>query len=89
VNGLEVKRVGQDEVDARRLAGIGEPIPAEHALGADGQIVAIGRNELEEIFEVIVPDVRVDEFFPERSMTQMYIWRAWRSIPQLNSVVEV
>jgi hypothetical protein len=63
VNGLEVERVSQDEVDARRLAGIGEPIPAEHALGADGQIVAIGRNELEEIFEVIVPDVRVDEFF--------------------------
>jgi hypothetical protein len=89
VNGLEVERVSQDEVDARRLAGIGEPIPAEHALGADGQIVAIGRNELEEIFEVIVPDVRVDEFFPERSMTQMYIWRAWRSIPQLNCVVEV
>ena len=63
VNGLEVEGVGQNEVDARRLAGIGEPIPAEHALGADGQIVAIGRNELEEIFEVIVPDVGVDEFF--------------------------
>ena len=39
VNGLEVEGVGQNEVDARRLStGIGEPIPAEHALGADGQI---------------------------------------------------
>jgi hypothetical protein len=45
VNGLEVERVSQDEVDARRLAGIGEPIPAEHALGADGQIVAIRGDE--------------------------------------------
>ena len=51
-------------VQLRSLLFIGgEPIPAEHALGADGQIVAIGRNELEEIFEVIVPDVGVDEFF--------------------------
>ena len=63
VNGLEVKSVDQDEVKARGLAGIGQPIPAEHALGADGQIVAIGRDELEEIGEVIVADVGVDEYF--------------------------
>ena len=63
VNGLEVKRVSQDEVDARGGTSIGEPIPAEHALGADGQIVAIGRDELEEIGEVIVADVGVDQFF--------------------------
>jgi hypothetical protein len=63
VNGLEVEGVGQNEVDVGGLAGIGEPIPAEHALGADGQIVAIGRNEFEKVGEVIVADVGVDEFF--------------------------
>ena len=89
VNGLEVERVGQDEVESGGLAGIGQPIPAEHALGADGQVVAIGRDEFEEEVEVVVVDVGVDELFPVRSMTQTYIWRAWRSIPQLNSVVEV
>ncbi len=35
------------------------------------------------------PSVGVDEFLPSRSMRQTYIWRAWRSIPQLNCVVEV
>ena len=63
VNGLEVERVSQDEVDARRLAGIGEPIPAEHALGADGQIVAIRGDEFEKVGEVVVADVGVDELF--------------------------
>ena len=63
VNGLEVERVGQDEMDAGVRTGVGEPIPAEHALGADGQVVAIGRDEFEEIGEVIVFDVGVDELF--------------------------
>ena len=49
VNGLEVEGVGQDEVQAGGLAGIGQPIPAEHAFGADGQVVAIGRDEFEEV----------------------------------------
>ena len=61
VDGLEVKGVGQYEVKARISAGIGEPIPAEHALGADGQVVAIRGDELEEIGEVVVLDVGVDE----------------------------
>ena len=61
VNGFEVERVGQHEVQAGRLAGIGQPIPAEHAFGADGQVVAIRRDELEEEGEVIVADVGVDE----------------------------
>ena len=63
VDGLEVEGVGQDEANTCVGTGIGEPIPAEHALGADGQIVAIGCNELEEIFEVIVANVGVDQFF--------------------------
>jgi len=63
MNGLEVERMSQDEMDAGVRTGIGEPIPAEHALGADRQIVAIGRDEFEEIGEVIVFDVGVYELF--------------------------
>ena len=49
VDGLEVEGVGQDEGEAGGLAGIGQPVPAEHAFAADGQVVAIGRDELEEV----------------------------------------
>jgi len=63
VNGFEVERVGEHEVDASLGTGVGQPIPAEHAFGADRQIVAIGRDEFEEIGEVIVFDVGVDELF--------------------------
>jgi hypothetical protein len=90
VNGFEVKGVSQHKVQAGGLAGIGEPIPAEHALGADGQVMAIGRDKFEKELEVVVFDVGVDELFAvPRSMTQTYLWRAWRSIPQLNWVVDV
>ena len=61
VDGLEIKGVGQHEVDAGLLAGIRQPIPAKHAFGADRQVVAIRRHQLEEEVEVIVPDVGVDE----------------------------
>ena len=61
VNGLEIERVGQHEVQAGLLAGIRQPVPAEHAFGADGQIVTVRRDELEEEGEVIVPDVGMDE----------------------------
>ena len=63
VNGLEVEGVGQDEGDAGLLAGVGQPIPAEHAFGADGQVVAVGFNQLEEEAEVVVLDVGVDQLF--------------------------
>ena len=63
VNGLDVKGMGEHEVDAGRQAGIGEPIPAEHALGTDGQVVAIGGDEFEEVGEVVVFDVGVDKLF--------------------------
>ena len=45
------------------MAGIRQVIPAKHAFGADGQVVTIGRNELEEVFEIVVADVRMDELF--------------------------
>jgi hypothetical protein len=67
-------------------------IPAEQAFGADGEAVTVGLDELEEVLEVVVFDVAVDQFlaFPIRNrVTQTYIWWACRSIPRLNSVVEV
>lgn len=45
------------------LAGIREPIPAEHAFAADGEVVFIGFDQFEEEIEVVVFDVGVDEFF--------------------------
>jgi hypothetical protein len=41
----------------------GEPVPAEHAFAANGEVVAIGGDEFEEEAEVVVADVGVDEFF--------------------------
>ena len=61
VNGFEIKGVGQHEVQAGPLAGIGQPVPAEQAFGADGQVVTVRGDELEEELEVIVADVGVDE----------------------------
>ena len=63
VDGADVKGMSQDEGDVGGLAGIGEPIPAEHAFGADGQVVAIGGDEFEEEVEVVVTDVGMDEDF--------------------------
>src|SRR5439155_3900764 len=89
VNGPDVERVGEDKVQARSLASIGQPVPPEHALATDGEALFVGLEELEEVSEVVVLDVGVDQLLAWRSMRQTYIWRACRSIPQLNSVVEV
>ncbi len=40
-----------------------EPVSAEHAFGADGEVVAVRGDEFEEELEVIVFDVGVDEDF--------------------------
>src|SRR5208283_1018204 len=61
MNGFDVKGVGEHEVDVGGLAGIGQPIPAEHAFTADGQVVTIGSDEFEEEREVVVLNVGVDE----------------------------
>ncbi len=62
VDEVQVEGVSQHEGQAGLLAGIGQPVPAEHALGADGEAVAVGFNELEEVLEVVVSDVAVDQF---------------------------
>src|SRR5216110_1194804 len=46
VDGFDVKSVGQHEGQAGFVAGIGQPIPAEHAFAADGQIVFVWLDEL-------------------------------------------
>ena len=54
--------MGQHEGQPGLLAGIGEPVPVEGALGDDGQVVAIRLDALEEVLEVVAEDVGVDEF---------------------------
>ena len=63
MDGLEVERMGEHEVDAGGLTGIRQPIPAEHAFTADGQVVTIGSDEFEEELEVVVADVGVNQLF--------------------------
>src|SRR5439155_3496888 len=63
VNGFDIERVSQDEGQAGGLAGIGQPVPAEHAFATDGQAVPVRLDQLEEELEVVVSDVGVDQFF--------------------------
>ena len=57
----QVKGMGQDEGEAGRLAGVGQPVPAEHAFAADGDVVPVGVDEFEEEREVVALDVGVDQ----------------------------
>src|SRR6516225_7449646 len=63
VDGFDVEGVGQDELEAGVLASVGQPIPTEHALATDGQVVFVRLDELEEELEVVVFDVAVDQLF--------------------------
>ena len=70
------------------LAGIRQPIPAEHAFAADGQVVAIGSDEFEEVVEVVMADIGVEEFFA-LSIHEAYVHLAGVQVDsQLNSVLE-
>ena len=62
VDEVEIERVSQDESEAGLLAGVGQPISAEHAFSTHGEIVPIRFDELEEVLKVIVLDVAVDQF---------------------------
>ena len=53
----------QDEGEAGGLAGIGQPVPTEHALAANGQVVPVGLDQLQEEGEVVVFDIGVDQLF--------------------------
>jgi hypothetical protein len=48
VDGLHVQGMAEDEGDVLAGAEIGKPVPAEDALSGDDQVVAVGRDGLEE-----------------------------------------
>lgn len=49
VNGLEVESVAENERDLVPSAQIGDPVPGEHALAPDDEIVAVGFDCFEEV----------------------------------------
>ena len=63
VDGFDIERVSQHEGRARGLAGVGQPVPAEHAFAANGQIVLVRRDQFKEELEVVVFDVGVNQDF--------------------------
>ena len=63
VDGSDIEGMSQDKSQPHLLAGIGQPIPAEHAFAADGETVLVRFGQLKEEAEVIVFDIGVDQFF--------------------------
>ena len=61
--GSYIEGMGQDEAQARLLAGIGQPVPAEHAFAAHCQAVLVRLDQLEEEGEVVVFAIGVHELF--------------------------
>ena len=61
VNRPEIERVGQDELDACLVAGIGQPLSTKEALTAHGHIVSPGSNLPQEEGKVVVADVHVEQ----------------------------
>jgi hypothetical protein len=62
MNGFHVKGVAEDEGNTLIGTEISKPVPAEHALGTDDQVVAVGCDGTEEEFWVaaeplVEPDV--------------------------------
>jgi len=62
VDSFHIQRVSEDEGQAGFLTGIGEPVPIERALAADGQGMAVRFDEFEEVIEVVTVDVGMDQF---------------------------
>ena len=62
MNGFDIERMGQHESQARTLAGIGQPVPAEHTFAANRQVTFVRLNQFEKEVEVIVFDVAMDQF---------------------------
>jgi len=63
VDGLPVERVTENELDAFAPTQVGDPVPGEHALDADDEIIAVGCDGFEEVLgsrtKVLVePDLR-------------------------------
>jgi hypothetical protein len=61
VDGLHVEGMAEHERDAFAGAQIGEPVPAEGALGGDDEVAAVGRDSLEEELGV-TPQIAMEKF---------------------------
>jgi hypothetical protein len=82
VDRLHVEGVAEDEGDGFLGAEVGEPVPAEDALDADDEVVAVGLDGARE-----TPGserrLRWRTTSPVLwSKMQRYMVRAWRSMPQ-------
>src|SRR5262245_23386252 len=53
----------QNEGEASFVAGIGQPVPAEHAFANHREVVFVGFNEFEEEGKVVVSNIAVNELF--------------------------
>ena len=79
VDRLQVQRVAEHEGNALGRAQVGEPVPGEHALAADDEAVAVGRERRQEPF-----GFRRQRRFATRSRrrnrgrTATWFWRADR-----------
>ena len=60
VDGLHVQSVAKHELDPFPAAEVRQPVPGEHALDGDDEVVAVGRDRLEERFGT-APHVLVEE----------------------------
>ena len=61
-DGLQIERMGQDKSQVGLVAGIGQPVPAEHAFTAHRQAVLVRFDAREEEGEVVFLDVGVQQF---------------------------
>ena len=52
MDGFHVEGVAEDEGDAFGGAEVGEPVPGEHALAADDESVAEGRQGVEQCVRI-------------------------------------
>ena len=62
VDSSHIEGMSQHEGEVGGLAGVGQPVPTEHAFGADGEVMAIGLDQFEEEVEVVIFDIGVSEF---------------------------
>ncbi len=60
VDGLHVEGVAENELDSLSAAEIGDPVPREHALDGDDEVVPEGLDRLEELLG-LAGDVAVEE----------------------------
>jgi len=81
VNGFHVQGMAEHEGNLLTLAQVGDPVPGEHALDADHQAVAEGRDGLEQRFRRLARFLSKTAL-PSWSRTQTCMVLACRSMPQ-------